>query len=325
MPYLNLNLGVLIYEDLNQAQPLIRPTDITRSFQQVAVQFDKSDRITLQPGDTTTIVSTTRSTAWDNTTQLEFQRYLAANDNVRVRWTGTGTNPAFRTARAIAGAADTVVSITRVSPNTVRITNTAGTAWDTSTVQVNDLIRFEKSTDAIASPFSLTNQGQTWLVQAKTSSTIDFLDNGLASLDTAITLGSNYAYVLRCITQGPVRIGDTIDLAGAGLNPSNQGRYQIVDVSSDFVEVVNPFSVDETVLYGTNVINIYDHEIGFVNLRASGRFQIRFGGQTSWVDVTPLGPGNEAVMAGSFNTYQIMATNPTQQPVTISVQHAAVT
>jgi len=313
----------MLYDDPSTRNPKIKLLDIAKCFQGVIVDNDKSDRLTLAPGETKDIMVTTRALLWDPTTQLTFDRYLATGSNVRIRWTGTGTAPAFRTNRNIGGGATTTVDMTRVSPYAVRITQSAGTAWTLGSVQVGDWIKFEKNTDAFASPFSATNQGGTHQVQAKGANYIDFVDNGVAALDSAIVLGASFAFAVRVFSTGPVKAGDTIEIAGSGINPSNYGRFEIVDVSPDYIEIINPYSQAETVLYGTNSLTVYEYLIGFVHLRASGAIRIKSGDQVEWARLERL--GGEALFLGSLNTFRLQANNDGLEDVVISIQYARVT
>jgi hypothetical protein len=313
----------MLYDDASTRNPKIKLLDIEKCVQGVVVDNDKSDRLVLAPGETKDIMVTTRALLWDSTTQLTFERYVATDSNVRIKWTGTGTAPAFRANRNIGGDATTVVDMTRVSPYTVRITQGAGTAWTLGSVQVGDWIKFEKSTDAFASPFSATNRGVTYQVQAKGTNYIDFVDNGSAALDTGITLGADFAFAVRVFSTGPIKIGDTIEISGSGINPSNCGRFEIVDVSPEYIEVVNPFSQAETVLYGSNSLTVYEYLIGFVHLRASGAIRIKSGDQVEWARLERL--GGEALFFGSLNTFRLQANNDGLEDVTISIQYARVT
>ena len=325
MPNLNLNFQVLIFEDSADRNPQIRLPDLSKSIQGIPVTYDKSDRILLNPGDIDNIAVTTRAILWDTTTQLSISRPVALNDNIRVTWTGTGTNPIFRTNRNMGGDATTTVSITRVSPYTARLQQVAGTAFTLGGVVIGDFVRFEPNTDLLTSPFSAANVGTTLQIQAVGSNYIDFIDNGQASLDTNIVLGASYSQVLKVISPGPVKVGDTIELTGSNINLSNQGNYTITDVSDSWVQFINPFAYPQTVLYDTNLASftIYQYLIGFVLARGiGGPFQVKFGNQTQWVTVDML--GDTAIFLGSVSTYQIQATNPGPNPVEISIQYAKV-
>jgi hypothetical protein len=321
MPHLNLNYGIIIYEDTNENNPQIKVPDISRCIEGVGVNFDKSDRQTIYSNETKTIATTARTLGWDNTTELAFTRFIADNDNMRIKYTGTGTAPAFRTNRNIGGDATTVVTITRVSPYVARISVVSGTAWTLTNVATNDILRFAATTDSFTSPFAVANQGQNLLVQSKGANYIDFVDNGQLALDENITLGTDFAEALLVMSQGSVKVGDTIEISGAGIHPSNQGKFTVADVAPDYIEVTNGLGVEETVLYGTNSLVVYEYLIGFIHLRASGPFKMRFSDQEKWMQVDRLGSG-EALFLGSVCTYKIEVFNDAAAPVSLSIQHA---
>lgn len=322
MPNLNLNYGLLIYEDQNEKNPQIKLPDISKCVEGVGVNFDKSDRITLYPNETKTIATTSRVLGWDNTTELQFLRYLSSGDNMRLIHTGTGSAPNFRTNRNLGGDATTTVTISRVTPYVARISVVGGTAWDTSNVQVNDYLKFERDTDAFTSPFSELNKGKTYLIQAKGASYVDFVDNGQVALDENIALGADFATAVLAMSQSPVKVGDLIEISGSGLRPSNTGKFEIVDVSPTYIEFVNSLGVDETQLYGTNSLVVYEYLIGFLHLRSSGPVKLRFGDQAEWAQLARL--GNEGLFIGSVCTHSIEAFNDSPEAVVISVQHAMV-
>jgi hypothetical protein len=323
MPYLNLNYSLIVYEDQSDKNPKVKLPDLSISIAGVQVSHDTSHRVYLAPGEVKDIAVTSRALGWDSTTQILFDRYAASGDNVRIKWTGTGLNPAFRVNRNIGGAADTVVDMTRITPYVLRITQSSGTAFSLGSVVNGDYLKFEKSTDAFISPFNVNNQGRSFLIQAKGANYIDIVDNGTASLDTAITLGADFAFALRAYSAGPIKIGDTISISGSGINPSNHGKFDVVDVSPDYIEIVNPFGYGETVLYGTNNLTVYDYLIGFLHARASTKISLRYDAQVEWAAKSLMGP--EVVVLESPSSYRIQARN--DDPVTeavISVQYGRI-
>jgi hypothetical protein len=322
MSYLNLGYNLTVYEDVSDRNPNIKLTDITKSVEAVVVDSEESEKFHLQAGEQADIITTTRNVLWDATTQLQFKRPVANQDFVRIIYTGTGTAPAFRTNRAIGGDATTEVSITRLTPYVARITQTAGTAWTLSSVALGDSIKFEETTDDFTSVLSMTNQAKTYTVQSKGANYIDFLDNGECSLDSNIVLGADFEFAIRVFSPGSVKIGDTISLDGNGINPANRGQFTVADLSYDYIEVINPFGLEETVLKSTNIINVYDYLIGFIHLRSSSRLKIRMGDQTEWMTLDRL--QGDAVFMGSVETHKVQAFNDGSEVVSVSVQHARV-
>lgn len=322
MPFLNINYGFTIYEGESDRNPQIRLPDINKNIEQISVSYDKSDRINLAPNEIRDIATTARSALWDNTTELKFDNYISQTEAIRLTHTGTGTAPSFRTNRQIGGSADTQIAITRVSPYVARIQNVSGTPWTLGGVQPNDFLKIEKTDDSFTSPFSSTNQGREFLIQSVGSDYIDFIDNGNCALDSAITLGSDYLKALKALSQGPVKRGDTVKIAGAGVNPSNHGAFEVVDVSDDYVEFNNPLAVEQTLTIDTNSFVIYEYLIGFLHLRSSGAIEVKFGEQSEWVLIENLGP--ETLFMGSVSTHRIQARNSGLKTITASIQYAMV-
>jgi len=321
MSLMNLNFGVLVFEDRqNIESPQVRTPDISRTYQHVPVANAKSEEVTLHPGEMTTVAATLRSLGLDNTTELELLRPIATEEVIRLRWTGVGTNPLFRTKRALGIDATTVVSMSRVAPNTVRITSVGGTAINSAAVQVGDILKFERSTDAFTTVFSPSNVGQYFRVQAKGAAYIEFLDNGASTIDTNKTLGADFDMQMRVLSQGPVRVGDNLQLQGSGINAGNLGKSVISDLSSDYVEFVNAFAVAETFTNTNNVV-IYDQLIGFLLARSPyGAFKLSINGQEMTVSTL----SGEALFMGSVQAHTVEALNEGLEPITLFLLRATV-
>lgn len=124
-------------------------------------------------------------------------------------------------------------------------------------------------------------------------------------------------------SSGPTKIGDTLTVSGSGINPSNHGKFEIVDVSPDYIEISNPFGQAETFLYGSNSLVVYDYLIGFLHLRASGSVGMRYDNQVEWAAKERL--GYEVIILESPSAYRIQArNNDPVQDITISVQYGRV-
>lgn len=318
MGFMNLGINLLIYEDQQSKDPKVRTPDITRDYQGIGVSRPKSEEHYLAPGEMTTIAATLRPITLDNTTEFALSRPRASEDVIRLSVTG-GQPAGFRTRRALGVDATTEITMTRVAPNTVRVASTAGTALNTAAVQVGDILKFERTTDAFTSLFSPVNTGMYWLVQAKGPTHIDFLDNGAAALDAGVVLGADFAMQLRVMSPGAVRRGDTVELSG-GLNLGNKGKWAISDLADDYVEFVNPFAVDET-FTNTNNVAVYDRLIGFLFVRATGPFTLRINGDADGVKYRPI--CGEALFLGSVEAHTVEASNEGAETIRVTLQQAS--
>lgn len=318
MAFLNIKYDFVVQEDdCNDKNPKVKLPDMERSIEGVAVNFDKSDRITIYNNEIEEIATTSRNISWSASTGLEFVR-PDENDPAKVRlmYTGVGTAPLFRTNRGIGGGADTVVEIERVTAYVARLKVVSGTAMDFTNVQVNDFLKILSTDDIIDSPFT-PDMVKEYLVQSKGVDYIDFIDN--STLQPAqYTLGNDFAACIKVLTRGPVKKDDTLEISGASINPSNHGRFLIIDSSDDYVEIYNDLAVEESFLKGTNIIVAYEHLIGFVHIRSTAPFKIRFGEQQEWVAIEKCGP--QTIFMGSVSTHKIQAFNDGLEPVSISIQ-----
>lgn len=324
MTFLNLNYGLLAYEDMSASQnPKFRVWDYSSNTDEVIIDQEKSDRLTLLSNEIKDIAVTSRTLAWDVTTEMKFTRFGQETAAIRLQHTGTGTAPVFRAKRNIGADATTELSITQETSYVSRIQSTGGTPWTPAIeVKAGDFLKFEVSTDEYTSPFHATNQGKEFAVQAVGIDYIDFIDNGASAKDVNIVLGADFDKVIRCLGQSPVRVGDTISVEGFGINPSNTGDYTITNVSEDYIEVNNNLGREET-FFNNETVVVYEYLIGFMHLRASGSFQVRFNSQTEWLDINKLG-GGSAVAIMSVNCHSIQARNIQTSAVSISVQTSKV-
>ena len=119
----------------------------------------------------------------------------------------------------------------------------------------------------------------------------------------------------------PVKNGDEVKIQ-ADAHVSNQGNFDITDFSSEYVEFVNTFGVDETFINLQNSVNIFEHLIGFMSIRGDGEFTLKINDGESF-KVGILGNG-ESLFFGSVHAYKIEAINDSVDKVSLLVQSAAV-
>lgn len=333
MSYLNLQYGLISYKDQQSYNnPKIRlGGDISKSFQQVTTANANTKEHCLAPGETREIVTTLRSTGLSATSELQFLRAFDDRDPIRLKWTGVGSNPLFRTKRAISVDATTEITTTRVAPNTVRLQSTAGTAMVTTNIQIGDIFKLEKTTDVFTNPFNSVNTGIMFTVQSKGSNYIDIIDNQLFTLEQSpIVLGIDFDFAFRVFSPGSVKIGDSINIDGSTINPSNKGVFVVTDLSSDYLEFTNSYGVEETITNTDNLIKIYDYLIGFVHIIGrGGSYKLKINDQQAFeVDTlgidSAMGAGLESLFLGSVKAYKIEAINEGSSQIDIDVQIAAV-
>lgn len=312
MAYLSFHYGLLSYDDQSANHPTMRNFDISQSFQGLTSNHENSQKCVIAPGQTVTIAATARPLANNGTTGWSLERPVDGDGIVRLRWTGTGAAPQFRVARALGIGPSTQVSIVRVGPATARITFSTGS---TAACQVGDILKFFRSTDSFTSPFGPQNAGQSFVIQAVGSGYLDFLDNGSAGIDSNIT-GADTA--LAVMSNGPVAVGDTVFIDGS-MNSSNKGEFKVNDVAPDFIELLNPYGIEETFTGGT--VKVYDHLIQFMHVMATAPIALSFddAGEMRLGRI-----GSQALFMGAVNAYQVDAINRSSEPVTVTIRHMAV-
>jgi len=328
MSYLNLQSQFIIYSDANVENPKVRLSDISDSFTGITLSDVKSQEIVIDANSTYSVVNTQRTLGVGiNTTEFQVFRPISTEDNVRMKWTGNGGNPAFKTARVLSVDATTTVSLTRVGPRTMRLQYVSGTALNTSQVLSGDKIFFEASDDTVTSPFSLANQNKTYTVQAKSATYIDFADEGMSVEEPSVVLGADFADVLKVFaadTPTTARVGDTLKVVSSNFSADNQGSFPITKITDSYVEFVNPYGVSETATNTTNGIYIFDKLIGFVYIVSTGDVEIMTDGQTSGTKLQKL-DANISLFFGSISASRIDIKNLSDVPVAVRSQYATVT
>lgn len=321
MAFCNLNYQLLIYKDIpSNGKPSFRIPDITDTMNQVAMNNVKFDDPTLAPGETRTIAVTTRTIPIDNTTEFSLVRIISTQDIVRLVWTGTGTNPAFRAKRNLATDATTQISTARQGPNIIRFLSTGGTPLDSTAVQVGDILQLGKPTDTFQSPFGAQNWGAEYQIQAKGTNYVDVIDNGNAGLDLGIVLGADFDQAFRIISQGPILKGDKVHIDGSNINANNIKDFEITGISSDYVEFLNPFESDQTFVNTSNLIKLYDYLVEFVYVQATGPVTLLLN-QVNQEDLVPLGNG-KCLKMGTTKAWQIQAVNKNDYPIEVTIVSA---
>lgn len=317
--YLTLNLSSSLASSKNA---LTAPNSSKLSICLTAVELKQSSEFTesLSPFESKTLVSTRRTSALSNTTGLQVSQPISSLTTTwRLSWTGAGTDPQFRIARALSTSALTAITITRLSDTIVRLSQ-ATAPLSTSAIAIGDYLLIEKTTDSFTSPFATSNQGTPVKVVGKTSTTIDVQDNGFMVAETAVVLGADFAQVLKVFSSAGVQVNDTLVIKSTALNAGNRGEFKVTAVSSDYVEIEASSLVLESVT-GVVATDLYfaDEVIRFLAVSASGQVKITIDGEpveTSILDTVSF-------LAGTFKCTEILIENLTDLGVSISGAYAS--
>jgi len=321
MPFLNLSTAVLIYVDPNVENPKIRLSDITDTFSQIAVANVRSSETVIASGETSTIVSTQRTlSASIATTQFDISRPNELEETTRMTWNGVGANPLFRSLRAIGIDATTQVALTRVGPRSMKLMTVAGTPIDTTTVNTGDQLWIERNTDSFTSPFAAFNCDKLLTIQSKGVGYIVVNDEGLLGEEAIVDLSTSFATAFKIFVQPTTtqpRVHDFVIINNVGFNFYNRGTFQILRITNDYIEFLNPYSTNESAVSGGLVI--FDYMIRFAHIIASGELTLTFDGNSQGLIIEKLG-SDSAQFTSTLKTTQITATNNSLNSVALRCQ-----
>lgn len=324
MTFLNLETKVLFYSDQNIENPKVRLADIDDILQQINVVNVKSLELCVEPNENATIANTQR--AISNTIDsavFEVSRPVSSQEIFRYTWT---LSPAFRTVVNIGIDSTTHVALTRVGPRSMKLQSISGTAINSALVQVGDVLSFEKNTDLFTSPFSPYNTGNTYTIQSKGSGYVIFNDEGSMAEESDVELGTSFNkafFVYSQPTASSAKVGDQVLITSSNFNYFNQGTFPILRVAHDYIEVMNPYGVEETVTNTTNGMIVFDYFIRFVHLVATNEVSLKFDNNENGFKIDRLN-SDFAQFTSSVKATKIVVSNNSLSPVAIRCQFAAI-
>jgi hypothetical protein len=322
MSFLNFTLQRGAYQD---ATPVTNPQqknfDFTLTKCGLTVNSPISHTKIVTAGQTLLLESTGRTMPSLNTTEFEFSRPIASSDLIRMRYTGTGTAPGFRTKRTIGSDATTTVDITSVSSTAKLITASAGTAFNFSSVLVGDVVYLQVSDDAFTTPFEGSSVGRHYPVVDVTSTALTVRDNGNLAEQSNVLLGADFDSAFRVFSNTGVYVGDKLKFNSAAAFKSDNKAYvvEILDVTDRDLYYVNPAALPETTV--SNVAApflIYERLLNFVALEANGPLKVLINGSET-IELAEYESGS-AFFAGTLHATSVHAVNETGSSITVSLQ-----
>jgi hypothetical protein len=322
MSYLNLAISRTAYNDpAATANPQESLFDYKTTRSGIPVSNPAGYTRVVYPGQTVLLDTTSRTLAYDGTTQFEISFPVTGSETVRMRWTGVGTAPNFRTFRNTGCGADTVVDILKPSPTSLTVKYVSGTLMNTATVQIGDDIYFQTDDDDdFTSPFNVPIQGINYKVTDKGADYITFRDNGSGSAVSNVTLGVDYASAFRVFSNDGVQIGDRMSFASnANLKYDNKAYIQTVSAVTDReVRYISPLAIPETAIPGLNTMNIFSRILSFIAIYASGPINLRFDNSVDTIKLYEYEPG-QAMFIGTIQASSVYAVNETDMPATVVI------
>lgn len=323
MSFLNFSISRVAYDDDTAGMdPMNKAFDVSTAKVGLHVSFPAVCTRVVDPGQVMLLESTSRALAFDGTTEFSLVRPELGSDLVRMRWTGTGTAPAFRALRVIAGGSDTEVTLSRVSNTAAKIEVTAGTAWSLTTVQIGDELFFGKTVEnEFTSPFSEVIQSQRFSVVDKGSDYLVFRDNGMVSADSDILLGSGFESAVRVFSAAGVKTGDKIKFApSANLRPDNKSYVlDITQVSDRDIYFISPYAINETSIPGVNSFVVFERMLNFLAVQATGAIELRLDSSSSTSIPLYEYQSGASIFMGTVSATSIYAVNNSTLPVNVTV------
>lgn len=324
MAFLNFYVGRMAYADAHPLQnPKQKHFDFVTAKEGLEVHSPVSLIKQVLPGQTILLDSSAR-TIGSGLSSSQFSISLLSSDIGRLRWTGTGPSPVFRTLRNInygTSPATTTYTATRLSPNSVQITLT-GTSVDLSSVVQGDELYLQSSEGSFLSPLNPSSLNQRFVVLSVSATSVVVRDSGSISEETGIALGTSYDTVMRFFSSQGVQVGDKLRIAiGSNFNLENkQNDLEVLQVSDRDIHFYNPNLIPETVLAGVSVpFSVYDRLINFVSIEATGAIKLKLNGGSEEIQLQEFTPGC-AMFVSTMSAISIYAVNSTNYPISVSVQ-----
>lgn len=327
MALLNFYISRLCYSDPNASQsPKQRNFDFLSTVQGLSVTNPISETRSILPGQTILLQSTARAIN-SNLATSEFTVSLPkpGSDLARLRWTGVGQAPGFRTARNISHSAATTYSAVRMSPTASQITLNGGGA-NLAAVVPGDLMYLQESDSAFSSPLNPSSLGNSYVVLSKDANSVIVRDNGMISEETNIPLGALFDSAVRFFSADGVQVGDKLRVAaGSGFNSENKLKdFQVMGVTDRDITFYNPQIIPETVVAGINTpFLFYSRLINFVCIEADSTIYLSFDGAENEFPVINGNTGS-ALFSATTNLISVAATNKNSEPITVSVQSCTI-
>lgn len=293
MSLINFSLNLTCYaDDLKSVNPSVKFTDLKWSMLGLPTDAPQMIPIFLSPGETKTIMSTTRAVSFTGATAFTIAA-VSGTSNAQLQ-----SSFGQRTGRTD-GDATTEWAITRVNSLVkLRYTGT-GTAPNFASVVVGDGV-------TLGVGFNAFNQGD-FLIVNKGADYVEFT-NAIGMVETVTAQADIYS-------SGPVQVGDVLDITNPVFSFPNQGQFKILRVTDTFVEFSNPAAIPETVSGMTNGIVVYPDSAKWMLLAIDHRVIAQFNTDIGFgVEVEPPADGdivnNPGLLIKRGKVFQLSLFNP---------------
>ncbi len=272
---------LLAYDDASPTSaPRRRSVDWTRLLQDVTVGRPAEREYDLQPLEEKTIWDGTRTTSFDETTELTLALSTLAADRYRLSWTGNGTNPEFRIDREFnAGSCDIAFEVNANA--TVTVSANVG-APNFADVEIGDTVLVPGlATGDPDGPFDSLNVGY-WIVLATTEDTFTMrrpTGESFSGETEQVTVPTNLD--LQVFSSDRVQVGDTVQIS-AGFAQSARRAYQVQAVTTTTLDIQcsEAIAEEEEIVPGADSFAVYSDAKHYVYIETTGDCVARFNGNT---------------------------------------------
>lgn len=297
MSLINVSLNLTAYADEpKNVNPKVKFTDLSWSMLGLPTGIPRSVPMALQPGETNTVVLTTRAISYS--TGTSFNVVASAGSNAQLQGTfGQRTGKSY-------GDGTSQWTITNAGQLVTLTFTGTGTAPDFTTMAVGDGV-------TLGSAFNVNNQGDFVVVNVNVGGTaIEFL-NPIVQPETVTGLVQVYS-------AGPVQVGDILDISDSHFLFSNQGQFKILRVTDTFIEFSNPNLIPQSGVTGVvaNGVVVYPEAHTWILMAIDHKVVVRLNGDTgNGVIVEPPVDGDLVNYPGLLlkrgKIFQVTVYNPT--------------
>lgn len=323
MATLNITNRILAYEDdFVSNNPQKRLFDWSRQLQNIPVENPASEPFKIIPLQQVTLFNGTRTLTADNTTQYSISIVNTATNRYRLKWTGVGTTPAFRTARTVNFASGTV-TITPQLNSSVLVTASAGSVFPA--VQAGDTVYIPGVSTGDTLLFDPLNEGFWFVLNATSASLVlsRFPGTVYSSKLETVTITSNTQF--QVFSSTGVQLDDILCLA-SGFAVSLLNSYEIVSVTADAVEFVSGTTLPAVaaIIPGSAAVVVYSNAKTYIYLETDQNISVGVNSLSSFT-VEPILAGDPNKI-GRFeltsSVYSLVITNKSTQTATIRILSA---
>jgi hypothetical protein len=212
---LNILLNLTAYSDATYSNSSFKTN---KSYVGIDCSNAKSDSFQLNPLETKVIHNGIVSLLADNTTTFDLS--IAPSGQYVLSY-NSGTNPVFRTKRALSADATTSFIVSR-NANVTTYTYSVGTAPSFTSVAIGDTLKID-------APFNIGNRGY-YVVIAKTSTSVSVVN--YSGAPETVVLGSGFAQNFKIYSSGPLYVGNTVNIK-TGFSLVTLGSYVAEIIEDD--------------------------------------------------------------------------------------------